>query len=50
MMHFSARPVAPLSFLIVGLWTAAAAQAGPDSAVRMAPMLIVPDAVGWSRG
>ena len=45
MMHFSARPVVALSFLIVGLWTAAAAQAGPDSAVRMVPMLIVPDAV-----
>ncbi|HVD32476.1 MAG TPA: hypothetical protein VNC19_02775, partial [Gemmatimonadales bacterium] len=45
MMHFSARPVAPLSFLIVGLWTAAAAQAVPDSAARLAPILIVPDAV-----
>jgi imidazolonepropionase-like amidohydrolase len=49
MMHFSARPVAPLSFLIVGLWTAAAAQAGPDSAARLAPILIVPDAV-WDGG
>ena len=45
MMNISARPIAILSFLIVGLWTAAPAQAGPDSAVRMAPMLIVPDAV-----
>lgn len=45
MMNIFARPMAALSFLIGGLWTAAAAQAGPDSAVRMAPMLIVPDAV-----
>ena len=45
MMHFSARPVASLSFLIVGLWTAAAAQAVPDSAARLVPILIVPDAV-----
>jgi len=45
MMHFSARPVAPLSFLIVGLWIGAAAQVRPDSSVRLAPMLIVPDAV-----
>jgi imidazolonepropionase-like amidohydrolase len=45
MMNISARPIAIPSFLILGVWTAALAQAGPDSAVRAAPMLIVPDAV-----
>jgi imidazolonepropionase-like amidohydrolase len=45
MMHISACPVAALSFLIVGIWTAAAAQAEPDSAVRLRSMLIEPDAV-----
>src|SRR6266550_5949960 len=45
MMNTSARSIAILSFLIVGLWTGATAQAAPDSAVRMGPMLIVPDAV-----
>jgi imidazolonepropionase-like amidohydrolase len=44
-MHFSARPVAALSFLIVGLCTGATAQAVPDSTIRIVPTLLVPDAV-----
>lgn len=44
-MNISARPLVALSFLIVGFWTGAAAQAAPDTTVRIAPMLIVPDAV-----
>jgi len=45
MVNVSARLLVALSFLIVGIRTGAAAQVAPDSAVRAAPMLIVPDAV-----
>ena len=45
MMNFFAPPIAALSFLIVGLWTSATAQAGPDSVTPMPPVLIVPHAV-----
>ena len=44
-MNIFARSAAALSFLIVGLWTTASAQVESDSAVRPAPMLLVPDAV-----
>jgi imidazolonepropionase-like amidohydrolase len=44
-MNIFAPAVAVFSFLIVSLRTTAAAQVGPDTAVRMSPLLIVPDAV-----
>ncbi|MFL5404077.1 MAG: amidohydrolase family protein [Gemmatimonadales bacterium] len=44
-MKNAAAGLMALSFLIVGLWTRAAAQVGADTARRTSPTVIVPDAV-----
>lgn len=45
MMQRSARLYASLSFLIVGLASAATAQVRPDTTRKLAPILLVPEAV-----